>query len=85
MCTSNDLMAACMAFQQPNPLADVRTSPWLRVDPCLHTISSATERLRLWAEAGWRVREAQRPESGPLRPDGSILADKRHNPFAAAH
>ena len=31
------------------------------------------------------VRDAQRPESGPLRPDGSILADKRHNPFAAAH
>ena len=85
MCTDGDLLAACMAFQQPNPAADVRTSPWLWVDPHLHTVASAAERLRLWAEGEWQAREAQRPASGRLRPDGTILADKRRNPFAVAH
>ena len=81
MCTDGDLMAASMAFQKPNPANDVRTSPWLRVDAHLHTIGSAAERVRLWAEAEWQSREAQRPTSGRLRPDGTILADVRRNPF----
>ena len=85
MCTDGDLLAACMAFQKPNPANDIRTSPWLRVEPHVHTIGSAAERIRLWAEAQWQAREAQRPTSGRLRPDGSILADTRANPFAVTH
>jgi hypothetical protein len=85
MCTSGDLLSACARFQRPGPAADVRTSPWLRVDPFLHSVESANERIRSWGEAEWQTREAQRPISGELRPDGTILADKRRNPFAVAH
>ena len=82
MCTDGDLMAASMQFQRPSPAADVRASPWLRVTPHLHTVASAAERIRSWAESEWAAREAQRPTSGRLRPDGSVAADVRRNPFA---
>ena len=55
MCTSGDLLSACAQFQRPSPAADVRTSPWLRVNPHLHTVASAAERLRLWAESEWQA------------------------------
>jgi hypothetical protein len=73
-----------MAFQKPNPLADVRTSPWLRVEPFLHSTASANERITTWARDEWQAREAQRPTSGRLRPDGTLIADVRRNPFATA-
>ena len=82
MCTSGDLLSACAQFQRPSPAADVRTSPWLRVTPHLHTVASAAERIRSWAESEWAAREAQRPTSGRLRPDGTLIADVRRNPFA---
>ena len=84
ICTDGDLLAACAQFQKPNPANDIRTSPWPKVDRHLHSVGSANERLRAWAEVEWQSREAQRPTSGRLRPDGTILADVRRNPFATA-
>jgi len=82
MCTNNDLLAACAAFQKPNPLNDIRTSPWLRVTPFLHTVATAAERLRSWAEAEWAAQEAQRPESGRMIDNTFVKDSPRVNPFA---
>ena len=53
MCTSGDLLQASMQFQKPRPVGDVRSSPWLRCVPFLHTVESARERLRSWCERAW--------------------------------
>ena len=76
MCCSDNLLEACAAFQRPHPLGDVRTSPWLAVTPHLHTIASATERLRAWAAGAWQAEEAQRPASGRLI-NGTVVDDPR--------
>jgi hypothetical protein len=82
MCTSSDLLEACAAFQRPHPYGDVPSSPWLRVTPHLHTIDSARERLRAWAEDAWAAEEAQHDRGGRLI-DGVIVKDPpRPNPFA---
>jgi hypothetical protein len=62
MCTNGDLLESCAAFQRPHPHGDVRTSPWLRCQPHLHSVDSATERLRAWCETEWAAQESQRPK-----------------------
>ena len=82
MCCSNDLLHACAEFQKPSPLGDVRSNPWLRVGPHLHTVASAAERLRGWAETDWAAQEAQRPAGGRMI-NGTMVPDPpRRNPFA---
>jgi hypothetical protein len=82
MCTDSPLITACAEFQKPAPLNDIHASPWLKVSPHLHTIESARERLRVWAEAAWADEEAQRPRGGRLI-NGVIVDDPpRCNPFA---
>jgi hypothetical protein len=82
MCTDNDLLRACSAFQAPHPYGDVATSPWLRCRPILHSISSATERLRSWCEHEWAVQEAERPQGGRMIGDVIVPDEPRPNPFA---
>jgi hypothetical protein len=82
MCCDSGLLASCAAFQRPHPHGDVASSPWLHCQPHLHSVGSARERLRAWAESAWAAEEAQRPTSGRVMPDGRIIADVRHNPFA---
>jgi hypothetical protein len=81
MCCSSDLQASCAAFQRPNPLDDVRSSPWLRVTPHLHSVDSAAERVRLWAERAWADEVSQRPRGGRLV-GGEVVRDPMpKNPF----
>jgi hypothetical protein len=82
MCTSNDLLAACAAFQRARPFGHLSTSPWLRCQPFLHSTASAAERLRAWAERDWAAQEAERLKGGRLI-DGVVVPDAaRSNPFA---
>jgi hypothetical protein len=81
MCTDSPLLASCAQFQRPAPVGDVRSSPWLKISPHLHSVDSARERLRVWSEAAWADEEAQRPRGGRLI-DGVIVDDPpRPNPF----
>jgi hypothetical protein len=81
MCTSGDLLGACAAFQRPHPYGNLPTSPWLKVSPHLHTVDSAAERVRLWAEHAWAAEEAQHDRGGRVV-DGVIVKDApRANPF----
>jgi hypothetical protein len=81
MCTDGDLLASCSEFQKAPPAADVRRSPWLQTTPHLHTVASATERLRRWCESEWAAEESRRPRSGRLI-NGTVVHDPpRHNPF----
>jgi hypothetical protein len=82
MCASNDLPQSCAEFQRPHPYGDVPSSPWLRCEPHLHSVGSARERLRAWAESAWASEEAERPKGGRLV-DGLVVPDvARPNPFA---
>ena len=64
------------------PVQGVPSSPWLRCEPHLHSVGSARERLRAWAESAWASEEAERPKGGRLV-DGVVVPDvARPNPFA---
>jgi hypothetical protein len=81
MCTDSPLLQSCAEFQKPSPAGDVRSSPWLKVSAHLHSVDSARERLRVWAEAAWADEEAQHPRGGRLI-NGIIVDDPaRPNPF----
>ena len=82
MCCSGDLLQSCAAFQKPRPVGDVRSSPWLRTVPYLHSVESARERLRSRCESAWAAEESGRRRSGRLI-DNLIIDDPpRRNPFA---
>jgi hypothetical protein len=84
LCTAGDLLQACAQFHKPRPVGDVRSSPWLTVVPFLHSVDSARERLRAWAERDWAAQESERLKGGCLI-DGVIVHDApRRNPFALA-
>ena len=79
MCCIGDVRADSRAFHEPS--RDLRSSPWLRVNAHLNTISEATERIRGFAETDWAAREAMRNDnSGYLKPDGTLVKDVRVNP-----
>jgi hypothetical protein len=78
MCTAGDLLRDSTAFNAPSP--DVKTSPWLRVEPHLNTIAEATERVRTYAESDWGSREAMRPESGYFDEDNKPRARSASQP-----
>jgi hypothetical protein len=81
MCCGSGLLQSCAAFQRPHPIGDVPSSPWLRVTPHLHSVSSAAERLRVWAESAWAAQESECPKGGRLV-DGVVVSDPpRRNPF----
>lgn len=81
MCCNSDLIQASRTFLQPNP--DIRSSPWLRVQPKLHTIGEARERVRTTAESAWAAINAARPKSGRVI-DGQTVYDEFPNPFTPA-
>lgn len=81
MCCDGDLIQASRTFLQPN--RDVRSSPWLRVQPKLHTISEAAERVRVTAESAWAAIYAARPKTGKVI-DGTVVYDEFRNPFTPA-
>ena len=79
---SGDLLQACAEFLKPRQVGDVRSSPWLKTVPFLHSIASASERLRAWAERDWAAQEAERLKGGRLI-DGVVVPDAPwRNPFA---
>jgi hypothetical protein len=81
MCCGGELLQSCAEFQKPSPVGDVRSSPWLRVDPVLHTVATAGERVRSWSAREWSAQEAQRPRGGRLI-NGVVIDDPpRRNPF----
>lgn len=80
MCTDNTIEGAAAVFRQPHPAGDVRTSPWLRVTPKLHTLADARERVRAWAEDAWAAIEATRAKTYSTI-DGELVEDTRPNPF----
>jgi hypothetical protein len=80
MCTSGPLLQSCAAFQRPNP--DVRSSPWLKTAPFLHSVESATERIRSWAENAWAAEEAMRPKEGRMIGNTIVDDPPRRNPFS---
>ena len=54
----------------------------MRCEPKLHSVESARERLRAWAETAWAAEESEHPKGGRLI-DGVIVEDPpRANPFA---
>jgi hypothetical protein len=82
MATDGDVMHACLEHGEPHPHGSIATSPWLRTVPYLHTVDSARERLRAWAESAWAADESGRPRGGKLI-NGNIVHDPpRANPFA---
>jgi hypothetical protein len=81
MCTSGALQQACMAFQQPHPHGDLRSSPWLRTVPFLHSVDSARERVRSWAETAWAAEESGHPREGRLIGLEVVDDPPRRNPF----
>ncbi|WP_142248319.1 hypothetical protein [Mycobacterium colombiense] len=80
MCTTGDLILFSRTFLEPNP--DVRSSPWLRVQPKLHTIAEARERVRAYAESAWAAIYAARPKTGRVIDGNSVVYDELRNPFA---
>ncbi|WP_454788512.1 hypothetical protein [Mycolicibacterium lutetiense] len=82
MCSALDLVAAGEVFAQPHPVGDVRTSPWLFVQPVLYTLDEARERVRDWAETGWAAAEAARGKRYSSV-NGELIEDTRPNPFRA--
>ena len=80
MCSALGIDTAGLAFAQPNPIGDVRTSHWLRVQPKLHTIAEARERVRAWAEAAWAVADSTRGKTYSSV-NGELVEDTRPNPF----
>jgi hypothetical protein len=81
LCCDGDLMQACRVFQNPHSVNDIRTSPWLRVTARLHSIGSARERVRAWAETAWATDEADHPVGGRMIGDVIVPDEPRANPF----
>lgn len=79
MCSADpDLIQAGAVFRSRS--ADIRSCPWLRTAPRLHTIAEATERLRGWAEAAFDQTVSNR---GRGRFDnGVFVAEPIPNPYA---
>lgn len=80
MCAANDIHAGTAIFANPHPVGDVRTSPWLRVTPKLHTLDEARERVRAWAEEAWAGLDAVRSKTYSTV-NGELVEDTRANPF----
>lgn len=80
MCTGNTIDGAAAVFGLPHPVGDVRTSPWLRVTPKLHTIDEARERVRAWAEEAWDGLWAVRSKTYSTV-NGELVEDTQVNPY----
>lgn len=81
MCSQLPPDYATRIFMQPNPVGDVRTSPWLTAQPVLHTLDQAHERLRAWAEDTWAAADAARGKTYSTI-NGQLIEDVRPNPFS---
>lgn len=81
MCSQLPPDYATRIFMQPNPVGDVRTSPWLTAQPVLHTLDQAHERLRAWAENTWAAADATRGKTYSTI-NGQLIEDTRPNPFS---
>jgi hypothetical protein len=81
-CTTGDLLRDSRNFYAPNGGGDVRTSPWLRVEPKLHNLDEARERVRSYAADAWEAMNAsRRNDHATLKADGTTQYRKYNNPF----